>query len=354
MKGLNILSISECYICPRTQKLLEFNDQYLETVAGDNTYPSTGSIPFFLKYSTFEHELNNPPELVQLNTLTPKIGWYAAMKSCFGVDSEMMNYTTNVNRAGYLDLLDLKGYQDVLEIGVGLGQHTVELAKKVRSVKGIDVVLQNAIFTKLRCEEEGLNNVTLCCGGDDNHLPYTSGSFDFVVMNLVFEWAASRNQENPEQAGQKIMLKEINRVLKPGGVLYLNTKNRYALRLLIGKRDEHANLLRFGHALPSFLLKILISITGNKKTGGTLHSYPRLKGMLTEADFSIQDSYWAVPEMRYPTHFVRTEKAEIKQFRCKKNTIQGEFRSTNLLMRLIPSSLVKYFTPGLLFLATKN
>ena len=37
--------------------------------------------------------------------------------------------------------------------------------------------------------------------------------------------------------------------MKPGGVLRYKTKNRFALKYTLGKEDEHAHNMRFGHAL---------------------------------------------------------------------------------------------------------
>ena len=58
--------------------------------------------------------------------------------------------------------------------------------------------------------------------------------------------------------------------------------------------------------------------------------------------------------MRYPAHYVPTDAASIREARRSPGFVQGETRSTKLLMRFIPASLVKNFTPGLAFLATKG
>src|SRR2546421_11300747 len=55
--------------------------------------------------------------------------------------------------------------------------------------------------------------------------------------------------------GQHRMLSEICRVLKPCGIVQLNTKNGFSYRLIIGGRDEHCHGMRFGSALPRWLLR---------------------------------------------------------------------------------------------------
>jgi SAM-dependent methyltransferase len=153
---------------------------------------------------------------------------------------------------------------------------------------------------------------------------------------------------------QRRLLSEICRVLKPGGSFYLATKNRFSLRNLIGKPDAHCYDVHFGSALPRWLSGFLVRLKGYPRPFGMLHSYAGLTAMLRDAGFDRIDSFWATPEMRNPTQYVPTDAASIREARRKPGFIQGENRSTRLLMPFIPASLVKYVTPGLAFLATKR
>ena len=85
-----------------------------------------------------------------------------------------------------------------------------------------------------------------------------------------------------------------------------------------------------------------------------LHSFNALKAMLRDAGFERIDAFWAAPEMRYPTQYVPINSASIREALCRPGFIQGEGRSTRWLMHFIPASLVKHFTPGLTFVATKS
>ena len=154
-------------------------------------------------------------------------------------------------------------------------------------------------------------------------------------MNLVFEWCASRKGERDDPAaGQRLMLAEIHRILKPGGRLYLLTKNRYAMRLLLGKRDEHCDKMRWGNALPRWLMRLAMRMKGKAQPRGLLHSYNALRGMLRSAGFVETRSYWAVPEMRHPKACVPTDAASVRAARRQPGFVQGEFRSTRALMPL--------------------
>jgi SAM-dependent methyltransferase len=342
----------DCYRCPRTGKSLIRTDDVLATEDGSYSYPVTRGIPSFLRYSSAD-DIHGEDELRTLNEVAGRSGWREAVAEVYGADSGMMRYVDTSDRSSFLGLLDLDETMNALEIGVGFGQITTALAARVASVQALEVRFQQALFTRQRLAEEGLDNLQIACGGDDCRLPYPDGSFDVVILSLVFEWCASRNDEAPGRAGQILFLKEVLRVLAPGGTVYLSTKNRYALRLLIGKRDEHAYGMRFGHALPRPLMNAVLKAQGHDAPVGTLHSYRALQRMLKDVGYVDSESFWAAPEARYPTSYIPTESESIREARKRPDFKQGEFRSTNLIMQSLPPFAVKYVTPGLVFTAKK-
>ena len=280
-------------------------------------------------------------------------GWRAAVIEVYGPDSDMLRYVDSKERELFLSLLPLDDTSDVLEIGIGFGQFTVPLARRARRVFALEVRFQQAIFAAIRCREEGVSNVSIACGGDDCKLPYPDASMDIVVLNLVFEWCGSRLLDDPGEAGQRILLGEVARVLRPGGTVYLATKNRYALRLVLGGPDEHAYEMPFGFALPSWIMGPLLRLRGHDRPGGTLHSYAKLKSMIHEAGLRTKESYWAVPEMRFPSAYVPTTTDAIRRARRTLEGPLGESRRTSLALSFVPSGLVKFVSPGLVFLAVK-
>jgi SAM-dependent methyltransferase len=281
-------------------------------------------------------------------------GWRAALDSVYGEHSPMVCYVTEAARASFIDLLPLTEQSEVFEIGPGLGQFTALLARRAKSVHALEVVAGQAEFAAERCKQSGVINVHFAVGGDDCRLPYADGVFDVVVGNLVFEWCASRCLDEAEEVVQNRLLAEMHRVLKRGGSVYLATKNRFALRHLIGKPDEHCHEMRFGSALPRWIAQYLLRLKGHRRPLGRLYSHNALKGMLRRVGFDKIDSFWAVPEMRMPTHYVPIDAASVRKARRRDGFIQAELRSARFLMPMIPAGLVKHFTPGLAFLATKR
>lgn len=341
------------YACPRTRSPLHLEENVLTAESGGGRYPVLAGIPQFLCFEPAEDDAERAL-LDRLNQLARADGWRSALQSAYGADAPIVRYVSDSGRTTFIDLLPLTPQSDVLEIGPGLGQFTYHLARRARSVYGLEVVSGQTAFTAERCRQEGITNVHLATGGDDCRLPYRDEAFDMVIVNLVLEWCGMRCLDEALVDVQRRFLAEVARVLKPGGAFYLATKNRFALRLLIGKTDPHCYGVRFGSALPRWLSQLLVRMKGHSRPFGLLHSYPGLQAMLQEAGFRDIKSYWATPEMRYPVQYVPVDAESIRSARAHPDFIQGEARSTRLLMRFVPAPFVRYVTPGLAFLANKR
>lgn len=340
------------YICPQTRSPLRDDGRTLRAAQGDARYRVEHGIPHFLRFGAAE-DAGTRALLERLNAHARNEGWESALRSVYRDAPGMLRYVMNPERAGFIDLLPLTPYSDVLEIGPGLGQFTPLLARRARSVCALEVVSGQASFVDERCAQQGLANVNVAAGGDDCRLPYADASFDLVVLNLVFEWCASRCEDEPAGQVQRRLLAEMHRVLRPGGSLYLATKNRFALRYLMGRPDEHAHGLRFAGVLPRRLGAMLLRAHGHARAPGLLHSHDALEAMLHDSGFPLTRSFWAAPEMRYPTHYVPTDAASVRAARRRPGFEQGEGRRSRWAMGLVPAPLVRHVTPGLAFLATK-
>lgn len=248
-----------------------------------------------------------------------------------------------------LDEIPFDKSQNILEIGPGYGQMTGAIAGKVAMLDAIEVDPAQARFCRIRLDQEGVDNVRIFAGGSEAVLPYVDRCFDGVVMNLVLEWCAVLSSA-PHVQVQRAYLAEIARVLRPGGFLFLSTKNRFAMRLLMGGRDEHMANKRFGSALPRAIGRLIM---GHHRPRGYLHSFNALRRMIREAGFSVQAAYWAIPEMRWPTRLVPLDNASVRAAQ-KDPSLRLGGRHMHRLMKFLPASWVKYVTPGLTFLARKS
>jgi SAM-dependent methyltransferase len=110
------------------------------------------------------------------------------------------------------EIRSLANIEKALEVGFGAGYGTPILGAVCGSVVGIDVE-QQAVEHASR--EYGVDNLSFMIY-DGANIPFEDNSFDVVVSFQVIEHVA-------DDAG---FVRELCRVLKPGGRLYISTPNR--------------------------------------------------------------------------------------------------------------------------------
>jgi SAM-dependent methyltransferase len=315
------------------------------------------AIPNYLRFPVAEPaEIQD--ELRRLNHNAIRYGWRQSLDDFHGFhgdEASKIRYLTDPAHHKFVDLLPLTRESTVLELGASLGQITTALAARAGFVHALEVVPGQAEFAAERCRQEGFSNVAVTCGGDDCRFPYSEDAqFDGVVVNLVLEWCGQRDPSTPFLESQRRLLRECVRVLKPGGWFFITTKNRFGLRYLIGRGDEHTHHWPFGQALPRWLLALLLRLRGKSGPDGLIHSHGAMRRLLQEAGLTDLRSFWAYPDFRFPREYVPADSASIRAARRRPGFVQPEdSRSARLLMPLIPAPLVKPITPGLVFLAEK-
>jgi ubiquinone/menaquinone biosynthesis C-methylase UbiE len=310
----------------------------------------TGTFNGILNYNKFQ-PAENSETIDRLNRLIETTKEKSFLEAIDEHAPDLTEYVSQKSRLMFLDLLPLSNEKSVLEIGPGLGQMTRDIASRSKNVTALEVVKEQAFLTKLRFKEEGIKNIDVFIGGDDNKLPFPDQSFDVLVMNLVIEWCAMRN--TTDQKYQDQYIQECFRVLKPGGVLWISTKNRYALRYLAGKSDEHVYDYRFGNALPRFLMALQLALHGKKMPEGLLYSYCELSRSVKKSGFYKQNSFLAIPDMRYPDEYISYKDSKLKEKLVAQENFK-QYPKLIRLMRFIPQSLIKYFAPNLSFLLIKK
>lgn len=108
-------------------------------------------------------------------------------------------------------LAKLTGREAVLDAGCGAGHTAAALAPMAESVVAFDLSDRMLAVTAELAAERGLSNVTTR-RGDVEALPFEEGAFDVVVSRY-----SAHHWPHPQAA-----LREIRRVLKPGGRFLLD------------------------------------------------------------------------------------------------------------------------------------
>ena len=96
----------------------------------------------------------------------------------------------------------------VLDMGCGPGTITVGLARRVRTVVGVDTSAEVVESARRRAREEGVDNASFELGSAYD-LPFDDDSFDVVYAHQLMQ-----HLSDPVRA-----LREARRVLRPGGLV---------------------------------------------------------------------------------------------------------------------------------------
>jgi len=134
-----------------------------------------------------------------------------------------------------MDILSKIQSPTVLDIGCGTGRTAIKIAKSLPKggyLNGIDIYNVNAISgnsletVNRNAELEGVSNKTTFQYGSATEIPFEDNKFHIINLSSVLHEV--HDYEDKERA-----MKEIRRVLKPKGILFIGEWNRYSWQLIL-------------------------------------------------------------------------------------------------------------------------
>ena len=152
----------------------------------------------------------------------------------------------------------------VLEVGCGSGALAVAAARRGCHVSATDLALRWLVVARKRLEDAGRRDVALACCAAES-LPFPPESFDVVIAGDVIEHTANA----------RAFVAGCARVVKPGGMLFLATPNRFSLGL-----EPHVRLWGVGWLPRAFARRYVRRARGSTYDDVQLLSARRLRALL--------------------------------------------------------------------------
>lgn len=110
------------------------------------------------------------------------------------------------------DLFQKENVKTVLDLGCGMGRHSVYLAKRGFSVTATDISPKGIEITAQKAQLQGLNIITVC--HDFRNIPFKNDSFDAVLC----VWTSGHGHKTDMIKSANEML----RVAKQGGIVFID------------------------------------------------------------------------------------------------------------------------------------
>ena len=353
--------ITDNSVCPYCHSQLVLENDNLLCRACDRHYPIIDGIPDFRERDEYWCNVSRE-KMQELNRITRETGHW--VQSAKRIVPQYADHFIPFDRADMLFIWPTTKDSIILDAGSMWGGLTIPAAQYHKQVYAVDKTLETLSFLRLRAEQMGFDNIYPMASGL-RKLPFPDDYFDLVILNGVLEWVAFDQEvilekhwgkrrddkatyvENPKQVQLRV-LREINRVLKAGGCLYLAIENRIGYIYLLGYPDDHMNI-PFICLMPRFLANAITKWKLNCEYRTYVYTIPGYASLLRESGFGSMDFHGAF------NHYINpTEVIPLDLIKNLKEEIVSRHRRARPFLRCIPKGLFKYLTPSVVAIATKG
>lgn len=266
------------FVCPTCKvKLLKIQDNLSCKECGFQAQ-IMDEIFCFSNTDAFFGELTRE-QMTELARLAEISTWRKAVQEFLPeVNPGLISTIDHPNRLNGIFKAGLDAATVALDFGCGLGGVSAPLSEHCAKVVGLDACFQRLEFTRIRKVQDKLYNLILVLHDNPLCLPFAENTFDVVILNLVLPYLPGLFPGLSREDVEVAILKELKRVLRPGGRLYLAERNRASIycfsRLMLPRTTRNSH----------------------KK-----EEYDRL---LTNSGFTTPKYYWLIPDYKRPEHVI--------------------------------------------------
>lgn len=350
-------------ICPYCHGGLSLQEKTLLCQSCNKEYPIIDGIPNFCQKNEYWCNVSRE-KMQELNAKARESGdWLKTAKELI---PDYLGAIEPFDRADAQFLWPTTGESRILDAGSMWGGLTIPVAQYCGEIFALDKTIETLEFLKIRAGKMGFRNIRVVASTIKN-LPFPDDYFDLVILNGVLEWVAFEqdvvlevhwgkrrsdsavSSKNPRQL-QVEALREIQRVLKPGGHLHLAIENRIDYHYLAGAPDGHVNI-KYVPFLPRFMANAITKWKLNCEYRTYIYSLMGYRSLLKDSGFQEVEFYGAFPHYILPSEII-----PLNLIKYWKNTILPIERPTvpvylKMAAKIFPRSLLKYVSPSFIMIA---
>lgn len=269
--------------------------------------------------------------------------WRSALENAeCPVLSKKKDWFLNTAKADFYRNLGLEASCRFLDIGAGSGVISAEMSRHCAGGTALDFAEEATAFMKLRFQQDGLGNLHVV-RGDALRLPFTSGSFDLVILNGVLEWVAAYTKGQSCRSVQIDFLKETRRCLKPGGRVAIAIENRWDLEHFLGA-SPHGEP-PFVAVMPRILARAVNYLLKGRDYRTYIYGRSGYRRLLNAAGYFNSTVYIAVPNYYAPERAELPKRENIQtiyqerqaQIRRRKMRVEHLLHKLGLLGFVLPA-----------------
>ena len=359
-------------VCPKCHHSLSQQEEKILCQACHSIYRIKDNIPIFAAENNYWCNVDRETMHQLISDAETSRDWEKAAKRHI---PRCTRHSVPLHRGDAQFLFPINSASRVLDAGSMWGGITVPLARYCKEVYAVDKTWETLRFLQVKASQLHLDNV-IPVVSSIHSLPFPDGFFDFVVLNGVLEWLGTeqdivleknwngrRNDTYYYESDPKEMqlagLKELFRVTRPGGAIYVAVENRIGLPYFLGHPDDHANV-RFVSFLPRRLADFITKKVHNSAYRTYLYSPKKLVRLIEETGFSNTKLFSAYPHYNTVARmtpfaiFDKLGKIPLEGGAPFRTSLRIKVFMFSKVWKLIPKRARKYLSPSLSLIALKG